>query len=49
MDKKENYRKRHMIATDDDDDTVKPPNKGDIGDRPVVPCREFVLFSEVFF
>ena len=29
--------------------TVKPPNKGHIGDRPVVPCREVVLFSEVFF
>ena len=23
--------------------TVKPPNKGHIGDRPVVPCREVVL------
>ena len=31
------------------DSTVKPPNKGHIGDRPVVPCREVVLFSEVFF
>ena len=30
-------------------DTVKPPNKGYIGDRPVVPCREVVLFLEVFF
>ena len=29
--------------------TVKPPNKGHFGDRPVVPCREVVLFSEVFF
>ena len=29
--------------------TVKPPNKGHIGDRPVVPCREVVLFSEVFY
>ena len=29
--------------------TVKPPNKGHIGDGPVVPCREVVLFSEVFF
>ena len=29
--------------------TVKPPNKGHIGDEPVVPCREVVLFSEVFF
>ena len=29
--------------------TVKPPNKGHIGDRLVVPCREVVLFSEVFF
>ena len=31
--------------------TVKPPNKGHIGDAvgPVVPCREVVLFSEVFF
>ena len=28
--------------------TVKPPNKGYIGDGPVVPCREVVLFSEVF-
>ena len=28
---------------------VKPPNKGHIGDGPVVPCREVVLFSEVFF
>ena len=27
--------------------TVKPPNKGHIGDRPIVPCREVVLFSEV--
>ena len=31
------------------DYTVKPPNKGHIGDGPVVPCREVVLFSEVFF
>ena len=23
--------------------TVKPPNKGHIGDSPVVPCREVVL------
>ena len=30
-------------------DTVKPPNKGHFGDRPVVPCREVVLFSEVLF
>ena len=29
--------------------TVKPPNKGHIGDGPVVPCREVVLFLEVFF
>ena len=29
--------------------TVKPPNKGHIGDGPFVPCREVVLFSEVFF
>ena len=29
--------------------TVKPLNKGHIGDGPVVPCREVVLFSEVFF
>ena len=29
--------------------TVKPPNKGHIGDRPVVPCREVVLsFLEGF-
>ena len=28
--------------------TVKPPKKGHIGDGPVVPCREVVLFSEVF-
>ena len=28
---------------------VKPPNKGHFGDGPVVPCREVVLFSEVFF
>ena len=28
--------------------TVKSPNKGHIGDRPVVPCREVVLFLEVF-
>ena len=28
---------------------VKPPNKGDFGDGPVVPCREVVFFSEVFF
>ena len=27
-------------------DTVKPPNKGHIGDGPVVPCREVVVFSE---
>ena len=30
-------------------DTVKPLNKGHIGDGPVVPCREVVLFLEVFF
>ena len=29
--------------------TVKPPNKGHIGDGPFVPCREVVLFSEVLF
>ena len=29
--------------------TVKPPNKGHIGDGSFVPCREVVLFSEVFF
>ena len=29
--------------------TVKPPNKGHIGDGLVVPCREVALFSEVFF
>ena len=29
--------------------TVKPPYKGHIGDGPVVPCGEVVLFSEVFF
>ena len=29
--------------------TVKPLNKGHIGDGPVVPCREVVLFSEVYF
>ena len=29
--------------------TVKPLNKGHFGDGPVVPCREVVLFSEVFF
>jgi len=29
--------------------TVKPPNKGHFGDRPFVPCREVVLFSEVLF
>ena len=29
--------------------TVKPPNKGHFGDGPVIPCREVVLFSEVFF
>ena len=29
--------------------TVKPRNKGHFGDGPVVPCREVVLFSEVFF
>ena len=29
--------------------TVKPPKKGHFGDGPVVPCREVVLFSEVFF
>ena len=29
--------------------TVKPPNKGHIGDGPVVLCREVVLFSEVFY
>ena len=34
---------RHYITT------VKPPNKGHFGDGPVVPCREVVLFSEVFF
>ena len=29
--------------------TVKPLNKGHIGDGPFVPCRAVVLFSEVFF
>ena len=29
--------------------TVKPPNKGHIGDGAVVPCGEVVLFSEIFF
>ena len=29
--------------------TVKPQNKGHIGDGPFAPCREVVLFSEVFF
>ena len=29
--------------------TVKPPNKGHIGDGPFVPCREVVLFSKVFY
>ena len=29
--------------------TVKPPNKGHIGDGALVPCREVVLFLEVFF
>ena len=29
--------------------TVKLLKKGHIGDGPVVPCREVVLFSEVFF
>ena len=29
--------------------TVKPPNKVHIGDGPVAPSREVVLFSEVFF
>ena len=29
--------------------TVKPSNKGLIGDRPFVPCREVVLFLEVLF
>ena len=29
--------------------TVKPLNKGHSGDGPVVPCREVVLFLEVFF
>ena len=29
--------------------TMKPPNKGHIGDGLVVPCREVVLFLEVFF
>ena len=28
---------------------VKLLNKGHIGDRPFVPCREVVLFSEVLF
>ena len=27
--------------------TVKPLNKGQIGDGPFVPCTEVVLFSEV--
>ena len=27
----------------------KTSSKGHIGDRPVVPCREVALFSEVFF
>ena len=29
--------------------TVKPPKKRHFGDGPVVPCREVVLFSDVFF
>ena len=29
--------------------TVKPLNKGHVGDGPFVPCREVVLFSEVLF
>ena len=29
--------------------TAKPPNRGHFGDRPFVPCREVVLFSEVLF
>ena len=29
--------------------TVKPLNRGHFGDRPFVPCREVVLFSEVLF
>ena len=29
--------------------TLKPPNKGHIGDGPFAPCREVILFSEVFF
>ena len=28
---------------------VKPPNRGHIGDGPVVSCREVVLFSEVLW
>ena len=29
--------------------TVKPPNRGYIGDGPLVPYREVDLFSEVFY
>ena len=28
--------------------TVKPPNKGHIGDGPFFPCKEVVHFSEVY-
>ena len=28
---------------------IKLPSKGHFGDGPVVPCREVVLFWEVFF
>ena len=31
------------------ENTVKPPNKGHVGDGPFIPCREVVLFSEVLF
>ena len=31
------------------DETVKPPNKGHVGDGPFVPCKEVVLFLEVLF
>ena len=41
----ERRRMAHSVLTN----AVKPLNKGHIGDGPVVPCREVVLFQRVSF
>ena len=37
------------LLQEGDGGTVKPPNKGHIGDGPFVPSKEVFLFSEVLF